>query len=210
MFLLDCGAQYHDGTTDITRTVWIGQATGQEPPSELRENFTRVLQGHMALAQAIFPQGTTGSQLDCLARQFLWRAGKDFDHGTGHGVGSFLSVHEGPQRISKIGSTTWLQPGMILSNEPGYYRPGAYGIRLENLVVVTELPDQPGFERKMLGFESLSLAPFDLRLVDWSLLTPPEVAWLDDYHQRVWQELSPELPPAERDWLRQATRMPKV
>ena len=208
VFLLDCGAQFVDGTTDITRTVWIDSTAGQEPPAELRANFTRVLQGHIALARAVFPQGTTGSQLDCLARQFLWRAGKDFDHGTGHGVGSFLSVHEGPQRISKIGSTTWLQPGMILSNEPGYYLPGAYGIRLENLVVVTELPDQVGYERKMLGFETLSLAPFDLRLVDWSLLDAAEVGWLGDYHQLVWQKLSPELPAAERDWLSQATRIP--
>ncbi|MCX8501005.1 MAG: aminopeptidase family protein P, partial [Alphaproteobacteria bacterium] len=206
VFLLDCGAQYHDGTTDITRTVWFGAQTSQEPPAELRENFTRVLQGHIALARAVFPQGTTGSQLDCLARQFLWRAGKDFDHGTGHGVGSFLSVHEGPQRISKIGSTTGLQPGMIISNEPGYYRPGAYGIRLENLVVVTELATQPGYERKMLGFETLTLAPFDLRLVYLPMLDGGEIAWLNHYHQRVWAALSPELQGDELAWLKRATK----
>ncbi|MDI9409750.1 MAG: aminopeptidase P family protein [Candidatus Pacebacteria bacterium] len=206
IFLLDCGAQYHDGTTDITRTVWIASDEGVTPPAELRSNYTRVLKGHIAMARAIFPIGTTGSQLDILARQFLWRVGRDFDHGTGHGVGSFLSVHEGPQRISKLGGGVALQPGMIISNEPGYYRSGQYGIRIENLVAVVKLPMQAGFEREMLGFETLSLAPIDLRLVDLALLDAGELDWINGYHQRVWESVSPELQGDELDWLKRATK----
>ena len=199
LFLLDSGAQYLDGTTDVTRTLAIGT-----PTAEMRERFTRVLKGHIALSTARFPRGTTGSQLDPLARLPLWMAGLDFDHGTGHGVGSFLSVHEGPQRISKVPNSVALQPGMILSNEPGYYRAGAYGIRIENLVVVQPL-EMPEAERPMLGFEVLTLAPIDRALVDVALLTTEEAGWLDIYHARVWSELSPYLEGDAAAWLRRAT-----
>ena len=157
--LIDSGAQYQDGTTDVTRTIAVG-----EPTPEMRDRFTRVLRGHIAIARAIFPDGTTGAQIDALARQFLWQAGLDFEHGTGHGVGSYLSVHEGPARISKLG-TTPLKRGMILSNEPGYYKTDAFGIRIENLelVVATEIA---GAEKPMNGFETLTLAPIDRRLID--------------------------------------------
>ncbi|WP_018260400.1 aminopeptidase P family protein [Methylobacterium sp. WSM2598] len=199
LFLIDSGAQYLDGTTDITRTVAVG------PPSdEMRDRFTRVLKGHIAIATALFPRGTTGAQLDSFARRPLWEAGLDFDHGTGHGVGAFLSVHEGPQRIAKTG-TTALQPGMIVSNEPGYYRAGAYGIRIENLVLVEERA-LAGAERPMLGFETLTLAPIDRALIARDLLTPGEAAWLDAYHARVREALSPLLDGATRDWLAAATR----
>ena len=160
LFLLNSGGQYEDGTTDITRTVAVGN-----PTPEMRRNFTLVLKGHIAVARAIFPEGTTGAQLDTLARQFLWRAGLDFDHGTGHGVGSYLSVHEGPARISKLGSAV-LKRGMILSNEPGYYRTGAYGIRIENLILVTEAPPSLDAEKPLNAFETLTLAPIDTRLVE--------------------------------------------
>lgn len=183
LYLVDSGAQYRDGTTDVTRTVFIGPGT---PTAEMRDRFTRVLKGHIALATARFPRGTTGAQLDALARYWLWQAGLDYLHGTGHGVGSFLSVHEGPQGISSRASRTALEPGMILSNEPGYYREGAYGIRIENLLLVRDdLPQPDGAETPMLGFETLTLAPIDLRLVDFSLLTAEEQAWLAAYHQRV-------------------------
>jgi Xaa-Pro aminopeptidase len=200
LYLVDSGAQYLDGTTDVTRTVAIGA-----PTPEMRERFTRVLKGHIALALCRFPKGTTGSQLDALARRSLWEAGLDYDHGTGHGVGSYLGVHEGPQRISKLPSTQALLPGMIVSNEPGYYKTGAYGIRIENLVVVTALPE-PGAERELLGFDTLTLAPIDLALVELALLDRGEVAWLDAYHLRVQQELTPLLDAATAAWLAAVTR----
>jgi Xaa-Pro aminopeptidase len=199
LFLVDSGAQYEDGTTDITRTIAVGQ-----PSPEMRDRFSRVLKGHIAIARAVFPKGTTGAQIDALARLSLWQAGLDFDHGTGHGVGSYLSVHEGPQRIAKIGATA-LEPGMIVSNEPGYYKAGAYGIRIENLVLV-ERRNVEGAEREMLGFETLTLAPIDLSLVEPALMTADEIAWLDAYHARVRQSLSPLLDGETAAWLAQATR----
>ncbi|GAB6844647.1 Xaa-Pro aminopeptidase [Methylorubrum rhodinum] len=199
LFLIDSGAQYADGTTDITRTVAVG-----EPSPEMRERFTRVLKGHVAIARAVFPEGTTGAQIDALARLSLWQAGLDYDHGTGHGVGAFLSVHEGPQRIAKTG-TVALRPGMILSNEPGYYKPGAYGIRIENLVLV-EARAIEGAERTMLGFETLTLAPLDRRLIDLGLLGERDAAWVDAYHARVRESLAPDLDVQTRDWLEAATR----
>lgn len=199
VYLVDSGAQYLDGTTDVTRTVVVGRASKQ-----LRDHFTRVLKGHIAIARAVFPKGVTGAQLDAFARRDLWEAGLDFDHGTGHGVGSYLSVHEGPQRISKL-STTPLQPGMILSNEPGYYRAGEYGIRLENLVIV-EKRDIPGAEREMYGFETITLAPFDLACVEPGLMSADEIAWLNTYHAKVRKTLSPLVDAKTKKWLREATR----
>ncbi|WP_298373486.1 aminopeptidase P family protein [Azospirillum sp.] len=199
LFLLDSGAQYRDGTTDVTRTLAVGT-----PSAEMKDRFTRVLKGHIALSTARFPRGTTGSQLDALARLPLWRVGLDYDHGTGHGVGSFLSVHEGPQRISKVGNTVALQPGMILSNEPGYYKTGAYGIRIENLVVV-EPVEIEGAERPMLGFEPLTLAPIDRAVIDAALLDPQEIAWIDAYHARVRESLTPLLEAEVAAWLATAT-----
>ncbi len=201
LYLLDSGAQYLDGTTDVTRTIAIGA-----PSDEARDRFTRVLKGHIALATCRFPAGTTGSQLDVLARHALWQAGLDFDHGTGHGVGSYLNVHEGPQRISKLPNTQPLLPGMIVSNEPGYYKTGAYGIRIENLVVVTPCAALPGAEREMLCFETLTLAPIDRHLVAPALLTAEEIAWLDAYHARVRETLTPLLDAATAGWLAAATR----
>ena len=200
LFLIDSGGQYQDGTTDITRTVAVG-----EPTAEMRERFTRVLKGHIAIARAIFPDGTTGAQLDSFARQSLWAAGLDFDHGTGHGVGSYLSVHEGPGRISKLG-TTPLRRGMILSNEPGYYKAGAYGIRIENLVLVVEAAAVPGAEKPLNAFETLTLAPIDRRLVVADMLTPEETDWFDGYHARVAQMLAPLVDAETRAWLAAATR----
>ncbi|HET7252374.1 MAG TPA: aminopeptidase family protein P, partial [Xanthobacteraceae bacterium] len=200
LFLIDSGGQYQDGTTDITRTVAVG-----EPTAEMRERFTRVLKGHIAIARAIFPDGTTGAQLDSFARQSLWVAGLDFDHGTGHGVGSYLSVHEGPARISKLG-TTPLRRGMILSNEPGYYKAGAYGIRIENLVLVVEAAAVPGAEKPLNAFETLTLAPIDRRLVVADMLTPEETDWFDGYHARVAQMLAPLVDAETRAWLAAATR----
>jgi len=200
LFLIDSGGQYQDGTTDITRTVAVG-----EPTAEMRERFTRVLKGHIAIARAVFPDGTTGAQLDSFARQFLWAQGLDFDHGTGHGVGSYLSVHEGPARISKLG-TTALRRGMILSNEPGYYKAGAYGIRIENLVLVVEAAAVPGAEKPLNAFETLTLAPIDRRLIVANMLTPEETEWLDGYHARVAQTLSPLVDAETRAWLAAATR----
>jgi Xaa-Pro aminopeptidase len=200
LFLVDSGAQYQDGTTDLTRTIAVGT-----PTREMRGNFTRVLKGHIALSRAVFPEGTTGAQLDSFARQYLWAAGLDFDHGTGHGVGSYLSVHEGPARISKLG-TTALERGMILSNEPGYYKTGAYGIRIENLVLVTEAPAVPGAEKPLDAFETLTLAPIDLRLIEPLLLTAEEIAWVDQYHARVRATLGPLVDAETRSWLERATR----
>lgn len=199
MYLCDSGAQYQDGTTDITRTVINGT-----PTDEMKDRYTRVLKGHIAIATAVFPEGTTGSQLDILARQALWQVGLDFDHGTGHGVGCFLSVHEGPQRISKTGSTIKLQPGMILSNEPGYYKTGAYGIRIENLVVV-EKREIEGSERPMLGFETITFAPIDTRLVEPSLLTDAEKGWLNAYHAEVRSVVGPQLQGDLAEWLETKT-----
>ncbi|MGA0530708.1 aminopeptidase P family protein [Hansschlegelia sp. KR7-227] len=193
-YLIDSGAQYQDGTTDVTRTVVIGEAS-----AEMRDRFTRVLQGHIAIATAVFPKGVSGAQLDAFARRPLWDIGTDFDHGTGHGVGSYLSVHEGPQRISKLGTAT-LEPGMILSNEPGYYREGHFGIRTENLLLV-ETRDIPGAEREMRGFETLTLAPIDRRAIETDLLSKAERAWLDAYHARVAAEIGPLLDAGARAWL---------
>jgi Xaa-Pro aminopeptidase len=199
LLLVDSGAQYLDGTTDVTRTVAIG-----EPSQEMRERFTLVLKGHLALSRVRFPAGTSGSALDALARMALWQHGLDYDHGTGHGVGSYLGVHEGPQRISKAPSTVALQPGMIVSNEPGYYKAGAYGIRIENLQVVTPAADIPGGERPMLGFEALTMAPIDRRLIDKTLLTAEEAAQMDAYHAKVLAVVGPQLDGPETAWLEQA------
>ncbi len=198
LYLVDSGGQYLDGTTDVTRTLAIGT-----PATAARRHFTLVLKGHIALTTARFPQGTTGSQLDVLARRPLWSAGLDYDHGTGHGVGSYLSVHEGPQRISKVASTQALLPGMIVSNEPGYYLAGAYGIRIENLVAVR--PAAGPAERPMLEFETLTLAPIDRALVDRSLLDEAEADWLNAYHAEIRRALMPLLDPAAAAWLAQAT-----
>ena len=200
LFLVDSGGQYQDGTTDITRTIAVGAGS-----VEMRDRFTRVLKGHIAIARALFPDGTTGAQLDSFARQYLWTAGLDFDHGTGHGVGSYLSVHEGPARISKLG-TAALKRGMILSNEPGYYRTGAYGIRIENLVLVVAAPPVAGGEKELNAFATLTLAPIDRRLVEPSLLTNDEGRWLDDYHARVADALAPLVDADTRAWLAAATR----
>ena len=199
IFLIDSGAQYEDGTTDITRTIAVGR-----PSALMRDRFTRVLKGHIAVARSVFPVGTNGAQIDAFARAALWRAGLDFDHGTGHGIGSYLSVHEGPQRLAKTGMTA-LAPGMIVSNEPGYYAANAFGIRIENLLVV-EARTIPGGERPMLGFETLTFAPIDLSLVEPKLMDAEEIAWLNDYHARVRKTLSPRVDASTRAWLAQATR----
>jgi Xaa-Pro aminopeptidase len=199
LFLIDSGAQYLDGTTDITRTVAIGK-----PTAEMRERFTLVLKGHIAVASARFPKGTRGIDLDPFARRALWQAGLDYDHGTGHGIGSYLSVHEGPQSISRAGMAV-LEPGMIISNEPGYYKEGAYGIRIENLVLVTDLEKMPSADRETMGFETLTLAPIDRRLIVKEMLSPDEVAWLDAYQARVAAALGPELDDEARAWLQAAT-----
>ncbi len=206
LYLIDSGGQYRDGTTDITRTVLIGTPL-RERFDLFRDRFTRVLKGHIAIASARFPKGTTGAQLDPLARVALWQAGLEFDHGTGHGVGAYLSVHEGPQRIAKVGHTP-LEPGMIISNEPGYYRAGDFGIRIENLVVVREAEAVPGGDRPMHSFETITLAPIDRRLINPLLMTPAEIAWLDSYHQRVLGALSgwPSLTAEERAWLEASCR----
>ena len=199
LYLIDSGAQYLDGTTDITRTLAIG-----DPGDEARDRFTRVLKGHIGLATQKFPKGTTGSQIDVLARAPLWSIGVDFDHGTGHGVGSYLGVHEGPQRISKTPSSVALQPGMIISNEPGYYKKSSYGIRLENLVVVQAV-NLESADREMLGFETITFAPFDNTMIDASLLTHLEIEWINSYHASVRQTLGPLLPPEVASWLEKAT-----
>ncbi|WP_255468469.1 aminopeptidase P family protein [Reyranella sp. CPCC 100927] len=200
LYLVDSGAQYRDGTTDITRTVAIGT-----PSAEARDRFTRVLKGHIAIAMARFPVGTTGSQLDALARYHLWQVGLDYDHGTGHGVGAYLSVHEGPHRISKMANSVALRPGMIVSNEPGYYKAGAYGIRIENLVVVREAVID-GADRAYLEFETVTLAPIDVTCIEPSLLSEPERAWLNTYHARVREEVGQQVDAQARAWLDEATR----
>ncbi len=197
-YLIDSGGQYRDGTTDITRTISVGA-----PSREMKDRYTRVLKGHIAIARAVFPSGTTGAQLDAFARRALWQAGLDFDHGVGHGVGVFLSVHEGPQRIAKTG-TVALEPGMIVSNEPGYYAAGRFGIRIENLVVV-EPREIAGGERAMLGFRTISLAPIDLRAVEHKLIDVDEIAWINAYHAELRRRLLPLLDRATRAWLTRAT-----
>ena len=199
IFLIDSGAQYEDGTTDITRTIAVGQ-----PTDEMKDRFTRVLKGHIAIDTAIFPKGTSGAQIDSFARQPLWEIGLDFDHGTGHGIGSYLSVHEGPQRIAKTGVTP-LEVGMMLSNEPGFYKAGQWGIRIENLILV-EKRDIKNAEREMFGFETLSFAPIDLNLVDVSLLTDAERAWLNAYHAKTRTIVSPYCDEETKSWLNHATR----
>ena len=199
LFLIDSGAQYQDGTTDVTRTVPIGKAD-----AEMRERFTLVLKGHIALATVRFPIGTTGSNLDVLARHALWQQGLDYDHGTGHGVGVYLGVHEGPQRISKMPNKVALKPGMIVSNEPGYYKTDGYGIRIENLQYVTEAEAIKGGERKMLGFANLTLAPLHKDLIEVSLLTKAERDYSNDYHADVWNKIGGEVEGDVRTWLKEA------
>ncbi|MFO1037218.1 MAG: aminopeptidase P family protein [Geminicoccaceae bacterium] len=200
LYLIDSGGQYLDATTDVTRTVALGQ-----PSAEMCHRFTLVLKGMIAIATAVFPEGTTGAQLDSFARAALWREGLDFDHGTGHGVGAYLCVHEGPARISKAGTGTALKPGMILSDEPGYYKLGAYGIRIENLVAVEARGKPEGADKNLLGFRTLTLAPIDRRLIVPDLLTPDERTWLDGYHAHVRDKLSPLLGAEDRAWLEAAT-----
>jgi Xaa-Pro aminopeptidase len=203
IYLIDSGGQYLDGTTDITRTVVVG-----EPTDEMRDRFTRVLKGHIAVATAIFPKGTRGTQLDSFARRPLWEAGLDYAHGTGHGVGSFLAVHEGPQRISPVGSSQSggdepLHAGMILSNEPGYYKTGEYGIRIENLVLVVEHPVE-GAEKETLRFETLTFAPIERRLIKKDMLSPSELEWLNAYHAQVLEKIGPRLEGDDLAWLEKA------
>jgi len=200
IYLIDSGGQYPDGTTDVTRTMIVGT-----PTAEMKDRFTRVLKGHISLATVRFPEGTTGAQLDTLARRPLWDAGCDYDHGTGHGVGSYLSVHEGPQSISKKPITQPLKPGMICSNEPGFYKEKEYGIRIENLIVVGE-PKDIGGDRKVMEFETITLAPIDLNLVEPKLLTAEERDWLNAYHARVRAALEPLVDDETRGWLSEATR----
>jgi Xaa-Pro aminopeptidase len=201
-YLIDSGAQYRDGTTDVTRTLWTGPGA---PPAELAARYTRVLQGHLALAALRFPQGVAGPHLDALARRPLWAAGLDYDHGTGHGVGSFLSVHEGPAGISRAAKPVPLAAGMVLSNEPGFYLPGAYGIRIENLLLVRPAVALPGQAKPFLEFETLTLAPYERRLIATALLTPAERAQIDAYHARVLAEIGPLLPAPEAAWLQTAS-----
>ena len=198
LLLIDSGAQYEDGTTDVTRTIAVG-----EPTAEMRDRFTRVLRGHMAIARAVFPDGTSGAQLDTLARQFLWQAGIDFEHGTGHGVGSYLSVHEGPARISKLGATP-LKRGMILSNEPGYYKTDGFGIRIENLELVIAA-DVAGAEKPMNAFETLTFAPIDRRLIEVRMLSGAELDWLNAYHAEVRDLVRSQLDESDKRWLDAAT-----
>ena len=200
VMLLDSGGQYLDGTTDVTRTFAIGKATAEQ-----KHRFTLVLKGHIALAMARFVKGTTGSQLDALARHALWQEGLDYDHGTGHGVGTYLGVHEGPQRISKVGNIVALEPGMVISNEPGYYKTGEYGIRIENLVAVREAPKPAGAEKALLEFETITLAPIDLNMVEASLLSTAEKTWLNSYHARVRKTLTPLVDAETKVWLREST-----
>ncbi len=202
LYLIDSGGQYLDGTTDVTRTIAIGT-----PTPEMKDRFTRVLKGHIALATAIFPLGTCGSQLDTLARAALWQVGLDYDHGTGHGVGHYLGVHEGPHRISKMPSRVALEPGMIVSNEPGYYKTGAFGIRIENLVAVQQATLPTGSDRDMLCFETLTLAPIDANLIAVDLLNSPEVDWLNQYHARVFKVHGAKLKDIDRAWLRSVTAL---
>ena len=205
LFLVDSGVQLRGGTTDDTRTVIIG-----EPSDRQKEVYTLVLKGHINLAMQKFPEGTGGVALDALARTFLWNAGLDFGHGTGHGVGAFLNVHEGPQRITPRGADEPFRAGMIVSNEPGYYEAGWGGVRLENLYVVVPEDEMPGHPdgRKWLGMESLTLIPFDKRLIDWDMLTSVELRWLEGYHRRVWDTIAPMLEGEDREWLREACQTP--
>lgn len=205
LLLVDSGGQFLDGTTDVTRTVTIGK-----PTAEMRDRYTRVLKGHIALACAVFPEGTSGAQLDILARKPLWQVGLDYDHGTGHGVGAYLGVHEGPQRISKHPSTVSLRPGMVVSNEPGYYKTKGFGIRIENLVMVREVKPPKGAERRLLGFENLTCAPYDLRLIEPKLMTRAEVTWINDYHAWVKKSLTSKLDKTSAKWLATATKPIKV
>ncbi|EHR7861230.1 aminopeptidase P family protein [Vibrio parahaemolyticus] len=198
LYLVDSGGQYLDGTTDITRTIAIGQ-----PSAEMIKQFTLALKGHIGIARARFPKGTRGYQIDTLARQHLWAEGYDYDHGTGHGVGHFLSVHEGPASISKKQIDVPLTEGMVLSNEPGYYRADAFGIRIENLELVVETPTNGDFP--VLSFESLTRCPIDKRNINVDMLTRPELAWLNDYHQKVWEQISPLVEGEVKEWLREAT-----
>jgi Xaa-Pro aminopeptidase len=200
IYLIDSGAQYQDGTTDITRTVIVGT-----PTAEMKDRFTRVLRGMIGVSRVRFPKGTCGSQIDILARLPLWMAGLDYDHGTGHGVGSFLSVHEGPARINKSDRTP-LEPGMILSNEPGFYKQDHFGIRIENLLLVREAEPIEGGERPMHGFETLTLCPIDRRLIDPAIMIPDEIAWLDAYHARVLREIGPALDGRDLAWLEAACK----
>ncbi|EHM02309.1 peptidase, M24 family [Acetobacteraceae bacterium AT-5844] len=197
-YLIDSGAQFTDGTTDITRTLWTGSGA---PPAELVARYTRVLRGHVALSTLRFPQGAAGPHLDAVARRPLWDAGLDYDHGTGHGVGSFLSVHEGPVAFSRAAKPVPLREGMILSNEPGFYLPGHYGIRIENLLLTRAAPPQPGQAKPFLEFETLTLAPYDRRLIELEQLSPAERAWIDAYHARVLREVGPSLDAATASWL---------
>jgi Xaa-Pro aminopeptidase len=199
LFLIDSGGQYLDGTTDVTRTIWTGPGL---PTAALRDHFTRVLKGHIAIATLVFPEGVAGVRLDAFARASLWQAGLDFDHGTGHGVGHYLSVHEGPVSISPYLRPATLADGMILSNEPGYYLPGAYGIRLENLVLVQKAPVSGS--KTFLRFETLTWAPFDRLLIEPELLTEAERGWLDSYHARVLEQIGPHLPDDVHFWLQRA------
>lgn len=201
LFLVDSGGQYLDGTTDVTRTIPVGT-----PTPEMCENFTRVLKGHIAVATARFPMGTTGSHIDPFARKSLWEAGLDYDHGTGHGVGSYLNVHEGPHRIAKGPNTVALVPGMVVSNEPGYYKAGAYGIRIENLVAVQKVEAPAGAERELFGFETLTMAPIDQRLIVANLMDQSEIAWLNDYHAWVRTSIMPLVNEDQAQWLEHATR----
>jgi Xaa-Pro aminopeptidase len=203
LYLIDSGAQYLDGTTDVTRTVLIG-----DPPAdivEIRDRFTRVLKGHIAIATLRWPKGVAGPHLEAMARRSLWDVGLDYDHGTGHGIGSYLSVHEGPTGLSRAAWPIPLAAGMILSNEPGFYAPGRWGIRLENVVLVVDCPFE-GAAKPFLCFETLTLAPFDRRLIEPELLTPAELSWIDTYHARVVREVGPLLDPADRMWLAAACR----
>jgi Xaa-Pro aminopeptidase len=200
-YLIDSGGQYLDGTTDVTRALWTGP--GEAPPA-LRERYTRVLRGHLALSALRFPRGAAGPHLDAIARVPLWEAGLDYDHGTGHGVGSFLSVHEGPAAFSRAAKPVPVEPGMILSNEPGYYLPGHYGIRIENLLLVREAPALPDQAKPFLEFETLTLAPYERRLIEARMLTTVERERVDAYHARVLAEVAPRCDPATADWLRRA------
>ncbi len=200
LFLIDSGGQYPDGTTDITRTIVVGK-----PTEDMRRHFTAVLKGHIAVATARFPKGTRGIDLDPFARRALWQIGADFDHGTGHGIGSYLSVHEGPQSISRAGMAP-LHPGMLISNEPGYYKVGAYGIRIENVVLVTMPETVEGGDRETMEFETLTLAPIDRRLILPAMLEKSERDWLNAYHKRVYDTLAQGLDPSTRSWLKQATQ----
>ena len=197
-YLIDSGGQFLDGTTDVTRTLWTGPGAA---PLALRQRYTRVLQGHIGLASLRFPQGVAGPHVDAIARRALWQAGLDFDHGTGHGVGSFLSVHEGPASISRAAKPVPLAAGMILSDEPGYYLPGQYGIRIENLLLVREAAAQPDQVKPFLEFETLTLAPYARALIEVALLSPAERAWVDDYHARVLAEVAPGCDAATAAWL---------